>query len=289
MRKLLISAAISVLFTLPISLSAWAQPGHDEERGHGGGGPQHEEHGGGPRGGPAPQEHGGPPGGGHFERGGGGAQPGANQAFSRGTNGGGSAGRPAMTGNPAYSRGPAGGGLNRQEQSPNTAYSRGPAGGGLNRQEQGPNTAYSRGPAGGGFERPSQASNPAYSRGPGQGGNFRERGGPAMATRQGEFNRPSGGRHDFRGFGDFHRDFNAERHFHAGAYRRPGGWYPHHWVYGEFLPGLFWTRNYWLLDYVDFGLPPPPYGAVWVRVGDDALLIDQDTGEIITVEYGVFY
>ena len=33
----------------------------------------------------------------------------------------------------------------------------------------------------------------------------------------------------------------------------------------------------------------PPYGAIWVRVGDDALLIDQYTGEIIEVDYGVFY
>ena len=34
---------------------------------------------------------------------------------------------------------------------------------------------------------------------------------------------------------------------------------------------------------------PPPYGAVWVRVDHDALLIDEDTGEIITVAYDVFY
>lgn len=40
---------------------------------------------------------------------------------------------------------------------------------------------------------------------------------------------------------------------------------------------------------MDYALPPPPPGAVWVRENDDALLIDQDSGEIITVEYGVFY
>ncbi len=104
-------------------------------------------------------------------------------------------------------------------------------------------------------------------------------------------NRPSGGgqRHDFHGFVDFHQNFTAPRHFHAGAYRRPAGWYSHRWVFGEFLPAAFWARDYWLVDFMDFGLPPPPYGAVWVREGNDALLIDQDTGEIITVEYGVFY
>ena len=35
-------------------------------------------------------------------------------------------------------------------------------------------------------------------------------------------------------------------------------------------------------------MPPPP-DAVWVRYGDDALLIDRYTGEVIQVEYGVFY
>ena len=33
----------------------------------------------------------------------------------------------------------------------------------------------------------------------------------------------------------------------------------------------------------------PPYGYVWVRYGDDALLVDVDTGEILRVVYGVFY
>jgi Ni/Co efflux regulator RcnB len=133
-------------------------------------------------------------------------------------------------------------------------------------------------------------SNPGYSRGPAGGGNFRPQGGPAMASRPGGgSNRSSGGRHDFHGFVDFHQNFTAQRRFHASAYRRPSGWYSHHWVFGEFLPAAFWVRDYWLVDFVNFGLPPPPYGAVWVRVGDDALLIDQDSGEIITAEYGVFY
>jgi Ni/Co efflux regulator RcnB len=113
-----------------------------------------------------------------------------------------------------------------------------------------------------------------------------------MASRPGgEFNHGYGGgpRRDFRGFGDYHQNFNAPRHFHAGIYHPPAGWYPRHWVFGEYLPSAYWARDYWLIDFMDFGLPPPPYGAVWVRVGFDALLIDQDTGEIITVEYGVFY
>jgi Ni/Co efflux regulator RcnB len=90
-------------------------------------------------------------------------------------------------------------------------------------------------------------------------------------------------------FSSFHRNFNAPHRFHASGYARPNGWYAHHWTFGETLPALFWTRNYWLSDFGDYGLMPPPPGTVWVRDGADALLIDQYSGEIIQVAYNVFY
>ena len=92
-----------------------------------------------------------------------------------------------------------------------------------------------------------------------------------------------------RNFTAFQRNFTAPHRFHAAAYRRPRGWYPHHWVFGEILPSLFWTQDYWLDDYMDFGLEPPPPGTVWVRDGYDALLIDRYSGEIIQVDYNVFF
>jgi len=98
-----------------------------------------------------------------------------------------------------------------------------------------------------------------------------------------------GPRHDYSNFRDFHRNFNASRRFRGPSYRRPAGWYDHRWTFGEFLPAAFWARDYWLSDYTSYDLPPPPYGATWVRVGNDALLVDEDSGEVITVEYDVFY
>ena len=85
------------------------------------------------------------------------------------------------------------------------------------------------------------------------------------------------------------RNFVAPRQFHDGAYRRPNGWYNRRWAYGEYLPAAFWVGEYWINDWWQFDLPIPPYGYEWVRYGDDALLIDTDTGEILQVEYGVFY
>jgi Ni/Co efflux regulator RcnB len=102
---------------------------------------------------------------------------------------------------------------------------------------------------------------------------------------RGGFNGP---RRDWRSYSNYHRDWRPTRRFRAPAYRRPPGFYVHRWGFGEFLPSLFWGRDYWL-DYQIYDLPPPPPGAVWVRVGDDALLIDQYSGEIITVSYNVFY
>ena len=99
----------------------------------------------------------------------------------------------------------------------------------------------------------------------------------------------NGQRHDFSSFRDYHRDFRSPRRFRGPDYRRPAGWYDHRWTFGEFLPSAFWARDYWLSDYGAYDLPPPPYGAIWVRVGHDALLVDRDSGEVITVQYDVFY
>jgi hypothetical protein len=121
---------------------------------------------------------------------------------------------------------------------------------------------------------------------------------PALERSRSDWNRDGrtdnrrdsyGPRHDFSGFRDYHRTFRAPRRFRTDFYRRPAGWYEHRWAYGEFLPSAFWARDYWIVDFRDYDLPPPPYGAIWVRVASDALLIDEDSGEIITVAYDVFY
>jgi len=91
-------------------------------------------------------------------------------------------------------------------------------------------------------------------------------------------------------FTSMRRAFTASRRFQVGAYVRPSGFYVHHWTFGEFLPVFFFADStYWILDWGDFYLEAPPPGTIWVRVGDDALLIDQFTGEVIIVEYGIFY
>lgn len=105
------------------------------------------------------------------------------------------------------------------------------------------------------------------------------------------FDRRPGG---FRGGADwsrYHRSFNAPRRFHfrGGVYHRPPGFSYRRWSFGDFLPSLYWGSSYWINDFGYYDLMPPPAGTVWVRYGDDAVLIDRFTGEVIQVEYSVFY
>jgi len=90
---------------------------------------------------------------------------------------------------------------------------------------------------------------------------------------------------DRRGFGTV---FRASRRFQVGAYNRPEGWYQRRWAYGDILPPIFWAQDYWLTNYWLYDLSPPPYGFVWVRYDNSALLIDQRTGEVVEVVYGAF-
>jgi Ni/Co efflux regulator RcnB len=88
--------------------------------------------------------------------------------------------------------------------------------------------------------------------------------------------------------GAYRHNFQAARSYHIGPYRRPPGWTAHRWGYGEILPRGYWAPQYLIADYWLFALEVPPAGYEWVRDGNDALLIDTTSGEILQVEYGVF-
>jgi Ni/Co efflux regulator RcnB len=87
----------------------------------------------------------------------------------------------------------------------------------------------------------------------------------------------------------YHRNFTSPHRYHFGHYNPPPGYYNHRWVYGEMFPRAFWVQDYWINDFWNYGLDEPPPGLVWVRYGDDALLIDEDSGEVVEVEYDAFY
>ena len=65
------------------------------------------------------------------------------------------------------------------------------------------------------------------------------------------------------------------------AYRRFG--------LGERVPSILLVADFFLTEFSSYGLEAPPYGYVWVRDGIDAVLVNQATGEVIQVQYGLFY
>jgi Ni/Co efflux regulator RcnB len=90
-------------------------------------------------------------------------------------------------------------------------------------------------------------------------------------------------------WGNFQRNVQAQRRFQAGGWRAPPGYFYRRWSYGQVLPGLYLSQNYWITNWFAYGLFAPPPGLVWVRYGPDVLLVDRYTGQIVQVRYGIFY
>ncbi len=91
-----------------------------------------------------------------------------------------------------------------------------------------------------------------------------------------------------RGPGGGH-EWNAGQRFRGPSYAYPRGFGFRVWAFGEFLPSPFFVSDYVIADYWDYGLPAPPYGFEWVRVGADALLVRPVDGYILDVAHNLFW
>jgi Ni/Co efflux regulator RcnB len=83
--------------------------------------------------------------------------------------------------------------------------------------------------------------------------------------------------------------WRSERRFRAPIYRAPSGFYSRSWVYGDILPRGWYGPQYYILDWWSYGLPIPPAGYEWTRIGDDAVLVDTFSGRIVQVVYDLFW
>lgn len=89
--------------------------------------------------------------------------------------------------------------------------------------------------------------------------------------------------------GAYQHNYQANQTFSIGPYHPPvARWAPRRWAYGQILPRQYWGRQYVIGDYWLFALAVPPVGYEWVRYGNDALLINMATGEILQVVYDRF-
>jgi Ni/Co efflux regulator RcnB len=130
----------------------------------------------------------------------------------------------------------------------------------------------------GGGDRPRDAGQPRFDAGqPGRGQQTFDR------NRSGGGFRPRAG-----GFLD-NRHWSLNQRFRGPDYRYPRGYGYQYWGFGAFLPGVFLTPDYALYNYWAYGLPVPPPGYHWIRVGPDALLVRYGDGYVLDAAYGLFY
>jgi Ni/Co efflux regulator RcnB len=127
-----------------------------------------------------------------------------------------------------------------------------------------------------------------------------DRGGDRWNDRGRDYRRDDGRSRDGHGYRDrdhgrswysagaYHQHYRAPYRYRAHAYRYPSGYFVRSWAFGEYLPRGWYTPTYYL-DWRAFDLPYPPIGCEWVRVGDDALLVDVWTGEILSLYYDIFW
>ncbi|MGH8314003.1 MAG: RcnB family protein [Steroidobacterales bacterium] len=84
--------------------------------------------------------------------------------------------------------------------------------------------------------------------------------------------------------------YYARNRFSIGIYFSPFSYYrARFWLSDGYLPGAYYDSRYYIGDYWSYDLYDPPVGCRWVRVGNDALLVDTFTGEVIDQVYDLFW
>ena len=78
-------------------------------------------------------------------------------------------------------------------------------------------------------------------------------------------------------------------HRYRNYWRPPSGFYVRTWGFGDFLPRGWYGQQYYLSDPWNYDLPLAPPGYIWVRVGYDALLVDDYGGRVVQVVRNVFW
>ena len=83
--------------------------------------------------------------------------------------------------------------------------------------------------------------------------------------------------------------YSSHSRFRGPQWRPPRDYFVRSWRFGEVLPYGWYTPDYRILDWWAYDLPEPPPGYDWVRVGEDALLVDDFDGRIAQVVRLVFW
>lgn len=89
-------------------------------------------------------------------------------------------------------------------------------------------------------------------------------------------------------YGNYRKTVTSTKRFNAAAFVAPSGFTYHRFSVGQHVPDALMSDSVVLNNYREYALVEPPSGLTWVRDGQDALLIDTRTGEVIQADYDLF-
>ncbi|HTW35019.1 MAG TPA: RcnB family protein [Rhizomicrobium sp.] len=91
------------------------------------------------------------------------------------------------------------------------------------------------------------------------------------------------------GYATFRKTVTATHHYDDGTFAAPAGYTYTRYNVGDHVPGVLLSSDGLMLtDYANYQLVAPPRGLEWIRVGNDALLVNRANGEVIQTDYGLF-
>jgi Ni/Co efflux regulator RcnB len=91
------------------------------------------------------------------------------------------------------------------------------------------------------------------------------------------------------GYATYRKTVTATHRYDDGRFEAPAGYTYTRYSVGERVPSVLLSSDGLVLsDYANYQLVSPPHGLEWIRVGNDALLIDRSSGEVIQTDYNLF-
>jgi Ni/Co efflux regulator RcnB len=90
------------------------------------------------------------------------------------------------------------------------------------------------------------------------------------------------------GYKRYVRTITPTKHYNTSVFMGPPGYVYTRYSIGDRAPSTLLGGGYTLMKYSKYGLESPPDGLTWIRAGDDALLVDSKTGEVVQTDYGLF-
>jgi Ni/Co efflux regulator RcnB len=93
---------------------------------------------------------------------------------------------------------------------------------------------------------------------------------------------------DADGYVKYRKTVTSTRRYDAAAFNAPSGFTYRRFTVGDHVPNTLLGDGVVLSNYGDYALVSPPTGLTWIRDGQDALLVDVRTGEVIQADYDLF-